>query len=247
VEGQAQRGGLRYVELRPLSTATGAPPGCIPFRAFAFHRIDLAPSIADLFGSLHKNCLQRKVRRAEREELTYECGNSQSLLEEFYRLFVMTRRRHRLPPPPMRWLRSVSEHLGDALELRLARKDGIAVAGMLTLTHKNTIVYKYGGSDSRFHQTGAVQMVFWRMLVEAKQRGLRQVDLGRCEPDNQRLLTYKERLGSRVGALTYWRYPLTSPGFDPQRWLLGVAKFVFASLPDALRIGMGSFLYRHVA
>jgi Acetyltransferase (GNAT) domain len=246
VEEEARRTCLRYVELRPLAASADPPPGCVPVRKFVFHHIDLAPGLAELFGGLHKNCLQRKLRRAGREELTYECGNSQAMLDEFYPLFVMARRRHRLPPPPMRWLRTVRECLGDAVELRLARKHDIPVAGMLTITQGNSMVYKYGGSDSRFHQTGGVQMLFWKMLAEAKERGLCQVDLGRCEPENQSLLTYKERLGSRPGALTYWRYPLTSSRFDLQDWALSLAKPVFASVPDTLRIGMGSLLYRHV-
>jgi hypothetical protein len=246
VEEEARRTSLRYVEVRPLAASADPPPGCVSFREFAFHHIDLAPGIPELFRSLHKDCVRRKVRRAECEELTYERGSSQALLDEFYPLFVTTRRRHGLPPPPMRWLRTMRECLGNAVELRLARRDDMPVAGTLTLTCKDSMVYKYGGSDTRFHHMGGVQMLFWKMLAEARERGLRQVDLGRCEPANRSLMTYKERLGSRMHALTYWRYPLTSPRFDRQGWGLRLAKLAFASVPDALRVGMGSLLYRHV-
>jgi hypothetical protein len=41
-------------------------------RSYWFHELDLAPSPEQLFQSLHKSSIQRKVRRAEKEGLSYE-------------------------------------------------------------------------------------------------------------------------------------------------------------------------------
>src|ERR1035437_3847240 len=93
----------KYIEMRPLYWPPPAVQSDLPVSPgdrFHFHRLDLRPDLGSLFRGFHKSCIQRKIRRAERENLTYEEGRSTALLDRFYRLLVCTRRRHRLPPQP---------------------------------------------------------------------------------------------------------------------------------------------------
>jgi len=86
-------GRLKYVEIRPISTEPGSQTGFARSNTYRFHRLDLCKSEQDLFRSFHKDCVQRKIRRAEREKLHYEEGTSEILLQQFYNLLVITRRR----------------------------------------------------------------------------------------------------------------------------------------------------------
>ena len=74
----------------------------------------------ELFQGLHKDSIQRKINRARREGLRYEEGRSDSLLHEFYRLTMITRRRQALPPPPFVWFRNVVDCLGEQVKIRVA-------------------------------------------------------------------------------------------------------------------------------
>ena len=71
--------------------------------SFCMHMLSLEPEADRLFCNLHKDCIQRKVRRAEKERLVYEAGRSEEMVRKFYDLLLRTRRRHCLPPQPMRW------------------------------------------------------------------------------------------------------------------------------------------------
>ena len=42
---------------------------------------------------MHRNCIQRKIRRADREGLSYEVGRSSELLDAFYELDRSSSRR----------------------------------------------------------------------------------------------------------------------------------------------------------
>ena len=75
-------------------------------------------------ANLHKDSIQRKIRRAEREGLRCEEGTGDTLLDDFYRLLEMTRRRHHLPPQPKKWFQNLVSCFGDALKIRVARNDG---------------------------------------------------------------------------------------------------------------------------
>ena len=101
----------------------------------------------------------------------YESGNSERLLNAFYRLMVQTRRRHRLPPQPIQWFRNVAACMGDRLQIRVAFKDGNAIASILTLQHKDVVVYKYGCSDTASRISGVPRFSFGKQSLRQKRRG----------------------------------------------------------------------------
>ena len=39
-------------------------------------------------------------------------------------------------------------------DIRVARKDGKAIAAIVTLRHRRDVVYKYGCSDEQYHYLG---------------------------------------------------------------------------------------------
>ena len=251
IEQTLHREKLRYAEIR----ATGDPFSTTrlshPTRTYCFHRLDLRPDLTTLFRNCHKSSMQRKILRAEREGLTCEIGRSQALLNAFWDLLLMTRRRHRIPPQPQDWFRNLIACFGDALQIRVAFKDKRPVAAILTLRHKDTIVYKYGCSDSRFNNLGGTQLLFWRAIQDARRDGLHVFDLGRSECDNAGLITFKDHLGSARSTLTYSRFSLSPPsersGPNAAEWAGRIARGVVPYLPDRILRMIGSVLYRHVA
>ena len=240
--------GYRYFELRSTNSDMQDPEASIGLTnsaAFIYHGLDLEPDLETLFRRLHPSCVQRKIRRAEREGLTYEEGTSDGILGHFYSLLVLTRRRHGVPPQPLVWFRNLRDCLGSALKIRVASRDRQPVASILTLRHKNTIVYKYGGSDARFHRLGAMPFLFWKTIQEGKALGLRHLDLGRSNPTDRGLITFKEHLGASSSTLNYYRYPAQSAAAGFLRRIVSIPK-VCSYLPNSLLRAAGNFLYRHV-
>ena len=194
LSAHARATGCQSVELRPRNAgqpfesaarASGLERGA----EYHLHRLDLATSVAAIFGRMHHSSTQRAVRRAEREGLTYETGTSDRLLASFYRLLRMTRRRHGLPPQPLAWFRNLIACLGQRVAIHAAiNKDGEAIAAILTLSAKKTIYYKYGGSDAAHHRLGGMPFLFWRVIQDARARGFTDMDLGRSDIDQPGLV-----------------------------------------------------------
>jgi hypothetical protein len=101
MHGDVRRGALKYLELRPTTDAIDSP-GLVAHQRYYHHVLDLRPPIDALLAGCHKDSIQRKIRRAQRESLRIEMGRSNTLLSAFYTLLGATRRRHHLPPPPLR-------------------------------------------------------------------------------------------------------------------------------------------------
>ena len=251
LEEMLHREKLHYIELRPTKPFSGTSTVLRSTQRYCFHDIDLRPDLTTLFANCHKSSTQRKMQRAEREGLICETGRSKALFDAFWELLLMTRRRHRIPPQPKSWFHNLINSFGDALQIRVAFKATQPVASILTLRHKDTLVYKYGCSDTRFNNLGGTHLLFWRAIEEGKRDGMRVFDLGRSDSDDIGLITFKDRWGSVRSYLTYSRLSLSPPSDILERsgskYAARIGRAVIPYLPDIILRMAGSALYRHIA
>jgi CelD/BcsL family acetyltransferase involved in cellulose biosynthesis len=240
-----------YLELRPLEPFEVATSLRHTAATYAFHQLDLWPDIDTIFNGFHKSSTQRKIRRAEREGLTYREGSTPDLLDDFFRLFTLSRKRQGLAPQSREWFANLMDCFGDALKVRVAFKDDVAVAAMITIRHKDTLTYKYGCSDPRFNRLGSMHLLFWNAIQEAKFSGLRFLDFGRCDAGQEGLITFKNRWGAAQSVLTYMRYGTAEKSthmFDlySSKWKSRAAKFALKHLSPAILPTIGRIVYQHI-
>jgi len=236
--------GWDYVELRPKTSAAMGGDGFGQSHSFFFHQLDLRPDLDEILQNTHQDCIRRKLRRAERKGLVCKQGTSDSQLRHFYQLLIGTRRRHGLPTQPIEWFRNLIACLGTKLTIRVASKDGRAIASILTLLFKHDLVYKYGCSDDRFHRLGGMQLLLWRAIQDAKKDQLWALDLGRSDSDNDGLIAFKNRWGAAPIRLSYWRLSRTASGERTTLKRLGRQLCAHAPLPVVS--AAGRVLYRYM-
>jgi hypothetical protein len=236
----------RYVEIRWLHGVMGTNPSLESHKTYCFHQLDLTPDLEFLFRGFHKDSTQRKIKRAEREGLIVEQGRSQFHLDSFYELQLLTRRRHGLPPQPRQWFRNLACCVGEDLTILVAFRNRQPAAAILTLRFKDTLVYKYGCSDPQFHNLGAVQLLFWTAIRNAKRIGLRQFDLGRSDQEDFGLIRFKDRWGAKRSTIIIGRYPAGVSRWGGDSWKLRLMRPVFRSAPDPVLAGFGGVLYKHL-
>lgn len=242
---QVDRGRWKYLEVRPTAIAPDSARGFAISNRYFLHRLDLQPSEEILFRSFHKDSVQRRVRRAEREGLSYEEGSSEQLLNQFYTLLIMTRRRQGVPPQPLKWFRSLISCWGSNLKIRVVRKGDAAVASILTISERRKMVYKYGCSDPRFNNLGGTPLLFWRAIQDAKAAGMEEFDFGRSDINNPGLITFKERWATKRMELNYWRYPSRAAAPGPEYAIKHVHKLV-SVMPNGPLALLGRLLYPHI-
>lgn len=242
---EVQQGVMSYVEVRPETSSYSEGKESNPEEYF-LHKLDLSPTIETIYKNLHVDSIRRKIQKGEREKLQVESGSSEKLLAEFYQLHVITRRRQLVPPHPLRWFQGVLKCMGERAKIRVARKDQQPVSAVLTIEDEKSMIYKYGCSDSRFHNLGAMPFVFWNMVQDAKARGLHFIDLGRSNLDNPGLISFKDRWGAAKQRLIYARFPARK-GSNPDNSLrIRTAKFIFGYCPESVLTAAGNFLYPHI-
>lgn len=236
----------KYVEIRSANSLLDFDGRFGRATTYYLHRLDLRPGLDALYKGFHRDCIQRKICRAEREALTYEAGRSPSLLQQLYGLLQLTRLRHHVPPQPFEWFRNLVACIGDDACIRVASKAGQPVAGILTMSHGKKMVYKYGGSDTHFNNLGGTPMLLWQAIKEAKEAGAEELDLGRSDIDNPGLIAFKGRWSAECSTLTTWRAPMVASSPRLESLKVRCAKEVFARMPDSVLTMAGRILYRHI-
>jgi hypothetical protein len=247
LQDSLENGTWKYIEMRPRSLDVLAAPGLRVTRYNCLHALDLRPSLAELFLGFHKDCIQRKILRAEREGLSCEEGRSEELLNTFYRLLVLTRRRHGLPPQPIDWFRNLIACMGDRLTIHVASRHRRPLGSMMMLRHADSVVYKYGASDATFHNLGTMPLLFWTVIQKSKDTGIREMDLGRSDCDDTGLITFKDRLGAARSMSAYLQCEYASNrGRVTAGHFIRAAGPIVARLPDRALVAAGKLLYRHI-
>jgi lipid II:glycine glycyltransferase (peptidoglycan interpeptide bridge formation enzyme) len=143
------------------------------------------------------------------------------------------------------------DSFGEALKIRVAFNNEQPIAAILTLRYKDTLYYKYGCSDAKFHGLGGMHLLLWRSIREAKEEQLRTFDLGRSDWEDKGLITFKDRWGAKRSVLTYLHL-LPSAQFtkifpaDRDGWKKRIANKLFLVLPDRIYRSAGDLIYKHI-
>jgi CelD/BcsL family acetyltransferase involved in cellulose biosynthesis len=234
----------RYIELRPV-TPLPSNDGFNASAEYYLHSIDLRPDLGTIFARFHRSQTQRAIRAAERAGTAVECGRSMRMLEEFYALHALTRRRQGVPIQPFAWFQNLVNCLGDRLEILMARREGRPVAALITIAHRRTLVYKYGCSERSQASRGAMPLLFWTAIQRAKAKGFQDFDLGRSDLENVGLQAFKDHLGGNRATLTYYRSDRVPVRHRRALSNVGFARRAYALVPNVIRVGLSKVLYRH--
>jgi Acetyltransferase (GNAT) domain len=247
LRGALEKTHCQYFELRPTMNRFAFAERNLSHAGSHFlHVLDLEPDRDSLLAGFDRDSVRRRIGRAERAGLIEKNGNSSDLLNDFYDLFVMSRRRHQLPPAPRAWFRHLTDEMGSRLQIRAAYSNHRAVSAIMTLRFGNTVYYKYGCSDYSFNQLGATPWLFWKAIEAAKSSGARCFDFGRTEKIHAGLLRFKNHWVPKPQQLSYWAFPAASRLRSTRGWKMKAANRIFSSMPNLLLEWTGQMLYRHM-
>jgi hypothetical protein len=247
LDQSARQERYRYVEFRPLFSNVDAICGLQQTESFFVHGIDLRGSLDEISSAFHPSCVKRQIRRAERDGVECETGNSLALLKRFYRLQVITRSRHRMPPQPFSWFQNLASCMGENLQVRIASKSGSDLASIISLRFGPKVVYKYGASDKDQSNTGAMQLLLWNLIQDSSHAGSTELDLGRCDLPNSTLAQFKERWGAKRRTIHYWRHYPKPEERAPSQLKAVAAKQLIAYVPYRCLAFAGTLFYKHAA
>lgn len=199
-----------------------------------------------------RDSTRRNIQRAVREGVEIQHLQSLDAIDAFYALHCRTRRRHGLPPQPLRFFHLIHKHLIDPGLgfVSLARLATKWIAGSVFLQFGSHAIYKFGASDPQFQHLRANNLVMWQGICRLQKTNASRLSLGRSDRDDKGLLQFKRGWGGEEIDLPYYRIGIleesiktkardASPGG-------GLSHQIMRRLPIPVLRAMGGLLYRHI-
>lgn len=175
--------------------------------AYFVTKLNLASYIdtETLLKAFHRSSIQRKIKKAQKSDLSVISDVNPSTLDSFTRLQALTRRRQGSPTYPRHFFHHMASALGDRFHLYVAYQNDSAVAGIIFLYDGQSAIYGYGASthDNELMRSGMNQLVMWAAIKHAYDIGLTEVDFGLTPNHHQSLRKYKEKWGGVSEPLVY--------------------------------------------
>jgi len=201
-----------------------------------------------LLRGLHRNRIQKRIRRAR--ELGVEITLSRSIddLATFYGLHCQTRRRQGVPVQPRRFIRSIWERViqpGHGFVI-LAKVQKTSIATALFLTSNRHLIYKYGASDPAYWKLGANFLVHWTAMEWGCVNGYRTYDFGRTDEGHESLREFKAAWGSTEVPLVYTHLGNSAHALGRGRGA-ALVKQIIRHSPTVVCRAVGELLYRYAA
>lgn len=170
--------------------------GADPLRAAGFRRapdiqpviatleLDLAPEEDALFAALEKDT-RWSVRQAEKRGVSVRDAGGDADLRALYDLYAETGQRAGFITRTWDYYRRMWGSLIAAghARVRLAEKDGRAVAGALTWRCGERDVYQSAATNDAGRSASAAYALLWRCIIEARKGGARRFDFGGIPAD----------------------------------------------------------------
>ena len=218
---------------------------------FLAHNVALEASEEAQLDKL-RDSTRRNIQRAVREGVEIQHLQSLDAMDRFYSLHCRTRRRHGLPPQPLRFFHLIHKYLiepGSGF-ISLARFKGRWIAGSVFLQFGSQAVYKFGASDPQFQHVRANNLVMWQGICRLQRDHVSRLSLGRSERNEEGLLQFKRGWGGEEVGLSYYRIGLLKGSIKGN--LQGshsgdsFSHKVMRRLPIPVLRFMGGVMYRHV-
>jgi len=209
LKSAGEQHGAGHVQVRGRGGAATESAGFTAGTTFFQHIIPILPHAEEMEKRLHSSA-RRAIRKAEKEGITVRISTNPADMRHFYRLMVMTRKKHGLLPQPWRFFKNIQKYMMDtgAGYLLLAEHGGKPIAGDLLLKFRDQMVYKFNASDPRHLHLRPNNVLLWQAMRLSASLGCKTLDLGRCDEDNEGLRRFKLLWGSDETTLSYFSYAL---------------------------------------
>jgi hypothetical protein len=241
------RGEHLTLEVKSLAHDVPPAPGFSRREAYSTFLVDLSGGEDTVFERLHSST-RRGIRKAEKGSLTSTVETGAEAWLAFARLQEATSHSHGLPAPPRRFFVEGCRSLADQglASLRLARLDGVPIAGIVLWQGARNWIYAFGASRADSLEARPNHLLIWRAMGDAIRAG-KGFDLGRASPQQAGLVEFKRRWGAQPVPLAYdyWPEPRGLNTLPRDSGALALLGKVWSHLPAPLARA-GSVLYRYM-
>lgn len=163
------------------------------------------------------------IRRAEKDGVSIEQGDSEDFLKAFYDIHMETVERHHFVPFSYEYIKSELDNFkrDDQIKIFNARYEGKIISSAIIVFYGNEAFYHHGASSSQYTRVPSSYLALFEAMREAKKRGIGRFNFYGIVDDNPKhpwygLSKFKKGFGGQESSLVHcqdlplnYRYKIT--------------------------------------
>jgi FemAB-related protein (PEP-CTERM system-associated) len=204
-----------------------------------FARILARDDDAELLAIPRKQ--RAEVRKGLENGLTIETGNARRDRDWHYAVYAESVRNLGTPVFPQSLMNAVLDAFGDQADILTVRHENRALASVLSLYHKGTVMPYWGGGVWDARRLRANDVMYYALMNHARAKGCHRFDFGRSKTGSG-AYHFKKNWGFEPEALSYAMR--TADGSEPRdvnpnspKYKMQIALWQKLPLPIANRLG----------
>ena len=176
-----------------------------PWTGFVTFQKKLPGSADQVYRSFPKKAREAINQATKRHHLEADFAGD---LGTFYDLVASSYQRLGTPVYSKRLFAAMLREFAGSSNILLVRHEGVAVAGVLSMTFRGVMMPLYSGEAADVVHLKSSTFKYYRLMEHAVSLGLTAFDFGRSRIDNAGVVKFKSRLGFETESLPYQRVAL---------------------------------------
>jgi lipid II:glycine glycyltransferase (peptidoglycan interpeptide bridge formation enzyme) len=147
--------------------------------------LDIGRNEEDIMKEMRKTH-RNLIRRAEKDGVVIEQGDTEEHLKAFYAIHMETVKRHHFVPFSYEYMKNELESFRADGQIRIfnARYQGKVISSAIVVFYGNEAFYHHGASSSEYAKVPSSYLVLWEAIREAKRRGMEKFNFYGIVEDN---------------------------------------------------------------
>ncbi len=174
------------------------------------------------------------------------CGEFSSDADRFFRVYSESVRNLGTPVMPAKYFRILQEVFGSACDVLMITHEGQDIAGVMSFYYKDEVLPYYGGSIPLARNLKGNDFMYWELMRQCGERGIRIFDYGRSKV-GAGSYSFKKNWGFTPEPLHYEYYLVKSaaiPEINPNNPKYELFIKAWKKLPLSVANAVGPMLAR---
>lgn len=242
---------LSFLEIKAMNAISLIEnSGLSKYSIFRHNYLELNDGIEALWNNLNDR-EKRNIKKAQKCNLSIKIAADENDVIIFYKLYAMTRKRLGLPSQPYLFFKTLWDVFSASgyVKILLASFDDQIVASHYLLQFNGRISAEAVGWDINYKNINSNHFLYWEGIKAAVDKNFKIYDFGRTSPNNQTLMDFKNRWGTKIIDLPSFYYPdaTDEKNIDREKTTTyKLARFACRKAPDFTYSLIGRICYRHL-
>lgn len=209
------------------------------------------PGDSETLMASFKSKLRSQIRKAEKNGLTCLIDNSQTQIDDFYKIFAINMRKLGSPVHSKNWFECLFKHYSEQIVLSVIYSGEVPVGAGIVLRTANKAAIPWASTVAEYNKLAPNMMLYWSLLEHVSDLGCTEFDFGRSTY-NEGTYRFKRQWGAEPVPLAWTNLvpsstPLTEISTNNVSKIRTLIEKVWAKLPLRITTLVGPKIRKHIS